>query len=122
MPAQLWEGWKFQRLEPGPESRQRLCCEHCWEQGLQSGLDHPWGQLRTSYSGLSGQGDFPLLPPHRSPLETLRSCKEHLQETKVASLVSPRMAAAAEIRYCDPSAPPGSLKTPERLRPLTGRH
>ena len=34
---------KFQGLGSGVESRQRLCCEHRWEMGLQSGCDDHGG-------------------------------------------------------------------------------
>lgn len=63
------------------------------------------------------KGPPSLVPSHWSQLETLGSCEKNLQDRKVASLVSPRIAAATEIRCVTPqlllaaSKPQWSLDT-----------
>lgn len=60
VPAKLGR-WQFQGLGPGFESKQRLCCEHCWENGQHRSLDNLQGQLQISYLEQSGKGTS-LLP------------------------------------------------------------
>lgn len=77
------------------------------------------GNCRPATWSRVAKGPPSLLPSHWLQLEILGNHKESLLERKVTSLASPRMAAAAEIRYCD-SSTTGSLKTPEvpgHLRP-----